>query len=140
MEFTGERYMPHVHGEIQLEHFHRYHLAAQLVAGKTVLDIASGEGYGAAMLAQHAAQVTGVDISDEAVAWATAHHTAANLSFVQGSVAKIPLPNMSVQVITSFETLEHVDANTNEPVSNGSFRYAYDGIGKPSDFVAWSES
>ena len=35
---------------------------------------------------------------------------------------------------------ERVDAATNEPVTNGSFRYAYDGIGKPSDFIAWPES
>ncbi len=35
---------------------------------------------------------------------------------------------------------ERVDATTNAPVSGGSFRYAYDGIGRPSDFIAWPES
>ena len=34
---------------------------------------------------------------------------------------------------------ERVDAQ-DAPVANGSFRYAYDGIGRPSDFIAWSES
>ena len=35
---------------------------------------------------------------------------------------------------------ERVDATTNAPVAGGSFRYAYDGIGRPSDFIAWPES
>ena len=34
---------------------------------------------------------------------------------------------------------ERVDAQ-GAPVSGGSYRYAYDGIGRPSDFIAWPES
>ena len=48
MDFTGERYVPAIEGQIRYEHLHRYALCLQLVGGKTVLDIASGEGYGAA--------------------------------------------------------------------------------------------
>lgn len=59
--------MPEVHGNIELEHLHRYLLACKAVAGKTVLDIASGEGYGSSMLAQTAHKVIGVDVSQEAV-------------------------------------------------------------------------
>ena len=53
--------MRELSGDIELEHFHRYLLAKQVVAGKTVLDIASGEGYGSAMLAQTAQKVIGVE-------------------------------------------------------------------------------
>jgi len=70
MKFTGERFVPEVHGNIELEHLHRYLFACKAVIGKTVLDIASGEGYGSAMLAQAAHKVTGVDISQEAVSHA----------------------------------------------------------------------
>lgn len=58
MECTGERYLPEFDRDWTLEHLHRYLLACELAAGKTVLDIACGDGYGAAMLARHAAQVT----------------------------------------------------------------------------------
>ena len=62
MECTGERYLPEFDGDWTLEHLHRYLLACELAAGKTVLDIACGDGYGSAMMAKHAVEVTGVDI------------------------------------------------------------------------------
>ena len=52
MEVTGERFMPDYPGDWSPEHYHRYFLARELVEGKRVLDIASGEGYGSAILAQ----------------------------------------------------------------------------------------
>jgi ubiquinone/menaquinone biosynthesis C-methylase UbiE len=107
LNFTGERFVPGVSGNIELEHLHRYLLAQQVVAGKTVLDIASGEGYGSAMLAQTARKVTGVDISQEAVSHAQAKYQAENLEFRLGSCSAIPLEDDSVDVVISFETIEH---------------------------------
>ena len=108
MECTGERYLPDVDGDWTLEHTHRYLLACELAAGKIVLDIASGEGYGSRMLAGVAAQVTGVDISLEAVTHAAAKYPHPVLTFVQGSVTAIPLADASVDLVTSFETIEHL--------------------------------
>ena len=51
LKFTGERFVPTEAGEIRLEHFHRYAVALGLAADKDVLDLASGEGYGAWLLA-----------------------------------------------------------------------------------------
>jgi len=107
MSFTGERYVPEAHGNIELEHLHRYLFACNAAAGKTVLDIASGEGYGSAMLARAAFKVTGVDISQEAVSHAQAKYKAKNLEFRQGSCSAIPLDDASVDVVVSFETIEH---------------------------------
>ncbi|MDD5630721.1 MAG: class I SAM-dependent methyltransferase, partial [Methylococcales bacterium] len=107
MEFTGERFVPEVHGNIELEHLHRYLFACKVVEGKTVLDIASGEGYGSAMLAQTAYKVTGVDISQEAVSHAQAKYQIKNLDFRLGSCSAIPLEDASVDVVVSFETIEH---------------------------------
>ena len=55
MEFTGERYVPMLKGNVELEHKHRYLVARELCHGKMVLDVASGEGFGSAMLAEVAA-------------------------------------------------------------------------------------
>jgi ubiquinone/menaquinone biosynthesis C-methylase UbiE len=104
----GERFLPdRMSGDIELEHRHRYLLASELTSGKDVLDIACGEGYGSAMLARRARQVTGVDISSAAVEHARLRYARDNLRFVSGSCAAIPLPDRSVDVVVSFETIEH---------------------------------
>ncbi len=109
MKFTGERFVPEVHGDIELEHRHRYLQACTLAKGKVVLDIASGEGYGSAMLAEHASQVIGVDISAQAVAHAQQRYQGDNLEYRVGSCAAIPLADASVDLLVSFETIEHHD-------------------------------
>ncbi|OLP44891.1 glycosyltransferase [Rhizobium oryziradicis] len=111
IEFTGERYMPSIDGNIYLEHMHRYYLAKGFVQGKEVLDIASGEGFGSAILAQAAKSVIGVDISEDAVGHAQAKYGSARLSFRPGSCEAIPLPDASVDVVVSFETIEHIEAH-----------------------------
>src|SRR5881628_3779432 len=109
MDFTGERYVPSVEGQIKYEHLHRYALSLAYVTGKSVLDIASGEGYGAALLASRADAVTGVDIDPLSVEHAKRTYCDARLKFIVGSCEHIPLPDASVDVVTSFETIEHHD-------------------------------
>ena len=107
--WTGERYVPELEGEIQLEHVHRYFLARELAKGKDVLDIACGEGYGANLLAEIAASVVGVDIFAEAVRHAQGKYRRKNLDFKVGACSKIPLGDSSVDLVVSFETIEHHD-------------------------------
>lgn len=110
MEFTGERYVSSVDGQIKYEHLHRYALCLEFVAGKSVLDLASGEGYGSALLAKAAQSVTGVDIDNKSVEYAKQHYIGnPNLKFLVGSCDSVPMPNESVEVVTSFETIEHHD-------------------------------
>ncbi len=108
LPWTGERLVPSIGGDIALEHLHRYAIAAELVAGRDVLDIASGEGYGSHLLALHARSVIGVDNAPDAVRHAAAKYTRANLSFREGTCTAIPLTNASVDVVVSFETIEHI--------------------------------
>src|ERR1700736_1162114 len=108
MEFTGERHVPSITGEIYYEHVHRYAIAAPACAGKRVLDLASGEGWGAALLARHAQDVVGVDIDPATVEHARRTYYLANLRFLNGSATDVPLSDASVDVITSFETIEHL--------------------------------
>lgn len=109
VESTGEFYVPQQHGNIELEHVHRYLLATEIVAGKAVLDIACGEGYGSSLLATKAGSVTGVDISGDVIEHAGATYRRDNLAFLVGTCADIPLPDGSVDVVVSFETIEHHD-------------------------------
>lgn len=107
--WTGERLETFVTGEIMIEHLHRYAIAMELVKGKDVLDIACGEGYGANLLAQHAAHVTGVDIDTLTVEKAKKKYPLKNLIFKQGTVSDIPCNDNFFDVVISFETLEHTD-------------------------------
>lgn len=109
LEWTGERLVTDVEGVLGVaEHLHRYALACEFVKDKKVLDIASGEGYGSNLLSKHAAHVTGVDISEDAVKHANEKYAKENkLTYCVGSASKIPLEDASVDVVTSFETLEH---------------------------------
>ncbi len=109
LKFTGERFVPGTAGEIWYEHWHRYHFAAPLVAGRTVLDVACGEGYGSALLARRAARVTGADIAPAAIAHARARYAGqANLEFSEADCAALPFAKASFDVVVSFETIEHI--------------------------------
>ncbi len=107
LPWTGERFVPEVGGNIALEHLHRYAMACELVQAKTVLDIACGEGYGVAMLAKAADQVTGVDISAETIAFASAKYRRTNLELKIRSCAEILIVDASIDTIVSFETIEY---------------------------------
>ncbi|MFZ1747398.1 MAG: glycoside hydrolase family 99-like domain-containing protein [Nitrospirales bacterium] len=109
LPWTGERYVPGVIGDIELEHLHRYYLARELAVGKDVLDIACGEGYGSALLAEVARSVVGVDASEEVIRYAVERYQRSNVQFTQGACGHIPLPDASIDLIVSFETLEHHD-------------------------------
>ncbi len=109
LPFTGERFVPGTRGEIWVEHWHRYHFATRFAAGRRALDVACGEGYGSALLAQAAAHVTGVDVSSEAIAHAKrTYGDRANLAFECASCTRLPLADASVDIAVSFETLEHI--------------------------------
>jgi SAM-dependent methyltransferase len=109
LTFTGERFLPDCLGEIAYEHWHRYTFARRLATGKRVLDAACGEGYGSALLAANAAEVIGVDIDVATLEHAAARYAPVErLRFVHGSCSALPIPDASVDLVVSFETVEHL--------------------------------
>lgn len=110
LPWTGERFIPREGGpEIYYEHAHRYLLARSVAAGMGVVDLASGEGYGAAWLAGVADRVVGVDIDPASVQHAEARYARfSNLRFLVGDIHALPLADASVDIVTCFEAIEHV--------------------------------
>jgi SAM-dependent methyltransferase len=111
LPFTGERLTSELGGQTEIEHLHRYLLARNLCRGKEVLDIASGEGYGSALLSQVATSVVGVDVSAEACEHAAANYQSDRLQFLQGNAHALPLVDNSVEIVVSFETIEHFNGH-----------------------------
>lgn len=111
MKVTGERFIPErMQKQSEIEHMHRYNMLESVVTGKVVLDAACGTGYGSNIIAQSAERVYGLDISEEALSYATEHYCRENLFYVQGSIDKLPFEENAFDVLISFETIEHVNA------------------------------
>jgi glycosyltransferase involved in cell wall biosynthesis/2-polyprenyl-3-methyl-5-hydroxy-6-metoxy-1,4-benzoquinol methylase len=108
--FDGERFVPGAGVGIAYEHLSRYALAGEFAAGRDVLDIACGEGYGSAFLAARARSVTAFDASSLAITHARrvyeqsgVHYKEATIrSFFAGSA------DASFDLVVAFEIIEHV--------------------------------
>ncbi|MBU6448554.1 MAG: methyltransferase domain-containing protein [Rhodospirillales bacterium] len=107
LPFSGERLTAALAGQVEIEHYHRYLLAREYCRGMDVLDVASGEGYGTALLSQVAKSVIGVEIDAEVVDAARREFNRDNLRYEQGNACSLPLKDAVVDVVVSFETLEH---------------------------------
>jgi 2-polyprenyl-3-methyl-5-hydroxy-6-metoxy-1,4-benzoquinol methylase len=94
------------------DHLARYNFASSFVTNKTVLDIASGEGYGTAMVAKKAIAVTGVDVSAKAIGAAQQKYSSQdypNIQFIFSDAIKYFSHNkLKFDVIVSYETIEHI--------------------------------
>jgi SAM-dependent methyltransferase len=109
LELTGERTLPDIPEE---NYWYRRHLAVYewigaRVAGRRVLDMACGEGYGSEVLSRSAASVVGVDANPEAHEHARMRYQRENLRFERGVVETYGHPQ-SLDAVVFLQTIEHV--------------------------------
>ncbi len=107
LELTGERTLPDVPAE---NYWYRRHLVvyrwiAERCRGLDVVDLACGEGYGSAVLAERAARVTGVDANPEAYEHARLKYTRPGVRFVRDLVERYHEP---ADAVVFLQTIEHV--------------------------------
>lgn len=107
--WTGERLETFINSRDTVEHLHRYAVASEYIKDKVVLDIACGEGYGSNLMSEVASYIYSVDIDDETVQAARLKYNKNNIKFITGSASSIPVDSNSIDVVVSFETIEHHD-------------------------------
>jgi SAM-dependent methyltransferase len=111
LHLTGERTLPDVPEE---NYWFRRHLAvyewiAARAHGRRVVDLACGEGYGTALLAERAAHVTGVDANPEAHEHARLKYTRPGVRFVRDLIETYSEP---CDAVAFLQTIEHVQNPT----------------------------
>ena len=91
---------------IRADHVKRYKLASVVLRGRKVLDLACGCGYGSKFLQDSGFEVTGMDVSKEALDWAKEHFPGPE--YVQMDATDPHLKMFEWDSCISFETIEHL--------------------------------
>jgi len=114
--YTGERVIPDLMkptNGMLLEHIARYQFAIYYSKGR-VLDIATGCGFGAQIIAKakkkDKIEIIGVDSSEEAILYAKTRYHHPKVQYVVADATDRHLPSRlgKFDTIISFETLEHL--------------------------------
>lgn len=109
LSLTGERTLP---GIAEENYWFRRHEAAYLalapfVRGAVALEAGCGEGYGAALLAGHAARVLALDLDPATVRHASRRYGAA-VAVLRADLQRLPVGGAGVEAVVSLQTLEHL--------------------------------
>ncbi|MBI4552046.1 MAG: class I SAM-dependent methyltransferase [Candidatus Latescibacteria bacterium] len=103
-ERTDPRLEPAVMSRV--EHLFRYRYASRR-CGQTVLDVGCGVGYGSRMVFETGRRVVGVDVSMDALRYATVRYPGPG--YVRASGECLPFPARSFDSVIAFEVIEHLD-------------------------------
>jgi len=95
---------------VYLRHLFAYESASQLLKDKkSIIEIGSGEGYGAAYLSNGPFEIKCFDLSEEIAKHAQTTYSKSNLSYQSFDGKKIPAEDNSFDGAVSFQVIEHVD-------------------------------
>jgi trans-aconitate methyltransferase len=111
MKFTGERVVPWAkgmqeHPYILEHHVARYNATFGGIAGKHVVDLGCGTGYGSFLMSWLAEGVIGLDCDKETITFAARHFGRIGLEFWWWDIERQTIPPADVYV--AFEVLEHL--------------------------------
>lgn len=107
LDFSGKQKYSAVEATV---HLNRYAMARPYVAGKRVLDVASGEGYGSFLLRRWGAEsVEGIDVDEQTVETATRLFGGDGVHYQCHTAEQLPFEDHTFDVVCSFETIEHLD-------------------------------
>jgi len=107
----GERQAAISIDRIRPDHVARYDFAVSKIGGaETVLDLACGVGYGSWIIAERTScqRVIGMDISPEAISYGREFYRHPKIEFREGDCVATGLPAASIDLVVSFETIEHI--------------------------------
>jgi SAM-dependent methyltransferase len=107
LPLTGERTVPGIRHENYWFRRHEavYRALADDCRGATVLEAGIGEGYGAALLAEIAGRVIGLELDAATAAHVTRRY---GLDVVRADLQALPLPDASVDVVVTLQGIEHL--------------------------------
>ncbi len=129
--YTGERILnKNIFSVTYQQSLLAYEFAKKISAGKTVIDIACGEGYGPDLLATTASRVIGLDYDTPTINQARRRYKRPNLQFITGNLFNIDqcVGGIKSDVVCSFQTIEHF-------IDHDAFIQAIKSAGKPGGTV-----
>ena len=97
---------------IYLRHLAAYHFARSLAEGRRVLDLGCGAGYGTAIMAQSAKEVIALDVALSALAEGKRTWKISDTPFMVGDGVWLPLRDGAVDLVVSFQVIEHIRDET----------------------------
>ncbi|MBK1786095.1 class I SAM-dependent methyltransferase [Prauserella cavernicola] len=108
LHLTGERTVPGVPEE---NYWYTRHEAAYLAllpycSNAVVLEAGCGEGYGASLIAEHAARVLALDYDEQTTAHVKRRYP--RIDPVRGNLAFLPVAEGTIDVVANFQVIEHL--------------------------------
>ena len=98
-----------IHKGTLLQHLERYKFVLEFCKNKNVLDAACGTGYGSKLISEIANTVLGIDVSKDTIQQNLIKFAdSKNLEFKVMDVSKLEIQDNTIDVIVSFETIEHL--------------------------------
>jgi 2-polyprenyl-3-methyl-5-hydroxy-6-metoxy-1,4-benzoquinol methylase len=108
LPLTGERTVPGIPAENYWFRRHEaaYEFLAPQAAGRVLLEVGCGEGYGTDLLARTAQRVLAIDYDATTLAHASNRYPSAR--FVRANLAALPVASGAVDVVATLQVIEHV--------------------------------